>query len=155
MSVRISVLTVSDGVAHGAREDRSGAAIVAWAAEQGYTLVEHAIVPDETDQIAGQLIRWADSGEPGIILTTGGTGIAARDVTPEATRAVIEREAPGIAEALRNAGLRQTPRALLSRGVAGIRANSLIVNHWLTTSLRCCAATRSIDDASTSRHHTC
>jgi molybdopterin adenylyltransferase len=128
MSARIAVLTVSDGAAHGAREDRSGAAIVAWATEQGHTLVEHAVVPDETDQIAAHLIRWADLPESSIILTTGGTGIAARDVTPEATRAVIDRDAPGIAEALRSAGLRQTPRALLSRGVAGIRNNSLIVN---------------------------
>lgn len=128
MSVTIAVLTVSDGVALGTRDDRSGAAIVAWAGEQGHDVVAHTVVPDETHQIASQLARWADGGDIRIILTTGGTGIAARDVTPEATRAVIEREAPGIAEALRSAGLRQTPRAILSRGIAGIRGNSLIVN---------------------------
>ena len=128
MSVTIAVLTVSDGVALGTRDDQSGAAIVAWAKEQGHDVVAHTVVPDETHQIASQLARWADGGDIRIILTTGGTGIAARDVTPEATRAVIEREAPGIAEALRSAGLRQTPRAILSRGIAGIRGNSLIVN---------------------------
>lgn len=128
MTVRIAVLTVSDGAAHGVREDRSGTAIVTWAREQGHELVEHAIVPDETEQIVSHLIRWADAGDANLILTTGGTGLAPRDVTPEATRAVIERDAPGIAEALRSAGFRRTPRAILSRGIAGIRADALIVN---------------------------
>ena len=128
MSTRIAILTVSDGVSHGTREDRSGAAIATWAREQGHDIVGHAVVPDETHRIASQLLAWADSGETMIILTTGGTGITARDVTPEATRAVIEREAPGFAEALRSNGLLQTPRAILSRGIAGIRCNALIVN---------------------------
>lgn len=128
MSVKLAILTVSDGVARGVREDRSGAAIATWSREHGHEIVGQAIVPDETSQIVSQLIRWADDGHEKIILTTGGTGITARDVTPEATRAVIDREAPGLAEALRSAGLRQTPRALLSRGIAGIRANALIVN---------------------------
>ena len=86
------------------------------------------MVPDETHRIATQLIHWADAGDVALILTTGGTGLGPRDVTPEATRAVIERDAPGMAEALRSAGLRQTPRAALSRGIAGTRGQSLIVN---------------------------
>lgn len=128
MIVRIAILTVSDKGARGEREDKSGFAIASWARECGYEVVEHRVVPDESAQIVSQLVRWADDGVPKLILTTGGTGIGPRDVTPEATRAVIEREAPGFAEALRSAGLRQTPRAILSRGVAGTRANSLIVN---------------------------
>lgn len=128
MSVRIAVLTISDAGARGEREDRAGFAIATWAREQGYELVDHRVVPDETDQIATQLINWADDGNAKIILTTGGTGLGPRDVTPEATRAVIEREVTGLAEALRSAGLRQTPRAVLSRGVAGTRGNALIVN---------------------------
>ncbi len=128
MSVRVAVLTISDAGARGEREDRSGFAIASWAREQGYEVVAHRVVPDETDQIATQLIRLAADGDVTIILTTGGTGLGPRDVTPEATRAVIEREAPGLAEALRSAGLRQTPRAALTRGVAGTRGNTLIVN---------------------------
>lgn len=128
MSVRIAVLTISDAGARGDREDRSGYAIATWAREQGYDVVEHRVVPDETEQIVSALIRVADDGAAKIILTTGGTGLGPRDVTPEATRAVIEREAPGLAEALRSAGLRQTPRAALSRGVAGTRGDVLIVN---------------------------
>ncbi|HEY8063019.1 MAG TPA: MogA/MoaB family molybdenum cofactor biosynthesis protein [Gemmatimonadales bacterium] len=128
MSVRIAILTVSDGCAAGAREDRSGAAIAAWVREQGHEVAAHVVVPDETHRIATQLIHWADAGDTAVILTTGGTGLGPRDVTPEATRAVIERDAPGLAEALRSAGLRQTPRAALSRGVAGTRGKCLIVN---------------------------
>ena len=128
MSVRIAILTVSDAGARGQREDRSGAAIARWAREQGHTVVSHEIVPDETDQIVSRLLKWSDADQVSLILTTGGTGIAPRDVTPEATRAVIERDAPGFAEALRSAGLLKTPRAILSRGLAGIRGGTLIVN---------------------------
>lgn len=128
MSVRVAILTISDGCASGSREDRSGAAIGAWVREQGHELVAHVVVPDETHRIAMQLIQWADAGDAALILTTGGTGLGPRDVTPEATRAVIERAAPGLAEALRSAGLRQTPRAALSRGIAGTRGQCLIVN---------------------------
>jgi molybdenum cofactor synthesis domain-containing protein len=128
MTVRIAVLTISDAGARGEREDRSGFAIATWARARGYEVMDHRVVPDEVDRIVHQLILWADDGDAKIILTTGGTGLGPRDVTPEATRAVIEREAPGLAEALRGAGLLKTPRAVLSRGVAGIRGNALIVN---------------------------
>ncbi|HYU91501.1 MAG TPA: MogA/MoaB family molybdenum cofactor biosynthesis protein, partial [Gemmatimonadales bacterium] len=87
-----------------------------------------SVVPDETDRIVGKLVRWADSGEVDVILTTGGTGLTERDVTPEATQAVVERLAPGIAEALRGAAAPKFPRAWLSRGVAGTRGKTLIVN---------------------------
>lgn len=122
------MLTVSDLGAQGRRDDTSGDAIVAWAGDRGYEVVVRTIVPDETNLIAGRLSRWADSGEVDVILTTGGTGLAARDVTPEATLAVLERQAPGLAEALRAAAGRSFPRAFLSRGVAGTRGKTLIVN---------------------------
>jgi molybdenum cofactor synthesis domain-containing protein len=126
--VRIGVLTVSDLGAQGAREDTSGDAIVTWAAGRGYDIRVRTIVPDETSLIAGRLSRWADSGEVDVILTTGGTGLAARDVTPEATQIVLERPASGIAEALRAASGPRLPRAWLSRGIAGTRGKTLIVN---------------------------
>ena len=128
MTIRIAVLTVSDRGAAGQRADTSGDAIVAWAAERGFTLAARDIVPDESDRIARVLSEWADDGGADVILTTGGTGLAPRDVTPEATKAVIEREAPGIAEAIRADARRATPRSALSRGVAGTRGAALIVN---------------------------
>lgn len=128
MTLRIGVLTISDAGARGDREDRSGDAIVAWAQGAGHEVVIRALVPDETEQIARTLITWADGGSTEVILTTGGTGLAMRDVTPEATLAVLDREAPGIAEALRTAAIGQMPRAMLSRGVAGTRGTTLIVN---------------------------
>lgn len=126
--MRIGILTVSDMGAKGRREDTSGDAILDWAAGRGYEVVVRSIVPDETDRVAGKLVRWADSGEVDVILTTGGTGLAPRDVTPEATAAVVERDAPGIAEALRAAAGPSFPRAWLSRGRAGVRGRTLIVN---------------------------
>jgi molybdenum cofactor synthesis domain-containing protein len=126
--VRIGVLTVSDLGAAGRRADTSGDAIVAWAAGRGYEVVVRSVVPDEADRIAAKLARWADSGEVDVILTTGGTGLTARDVTPEATAAVLDRAAPGIAEALRAAAAPRFPRAWLSRGVAGTRGRTLVVN---------------------------
>lgn len=125
---RVAVLTVSDAGARGEREDRSGERIAAWVTARGATLVGRALVPDETPAIAAALLGWADGGGVDLILTTGGTGFTPRDVTPEATRAVLEREAPGIAEALRMAVYPRFPRAALSRGVAGIRGRTLIVN---------------------------
>lgn len=128
MPTRIAVLTVSDLGVVGQRADTSGDAICEWAGKRGYDVVVRSVVADDTDRIAAKLSRWADSGEVDVILTTGGTGLAARDVTPEATTAVLERPAPGIAEALRAAGGPRVPRAWLSRGVAGTRGKTLIVN---------------------------
>src|SRR3989475_3719334 len=126
--MRIGILTVSDLGAMGQRADTSGDAILAWAGGHGYEVAVRSVVPDETDRIAGKLARWADSGEVDVILTTGGTGLTARDVTPEATEAVMQRHAPGVAEALRAAAAPRFPRAWLSRGVAGTRGKTLIVN---------------------------
>lgn len=126
--VRVAVLTISDAGARGDRADGSGDAIVAWSAARGYVLAGRALVPDDADQIAARLAAWADQGEADLILTTGGTGLTARDVTPEATRRVLEKEAPGIAEALRMTVYPRFHRAALSRGAAGLRGRSLIVN---------------------------
>lgn len=126
--MRVGILTISDLGAAGRRADASGDAIAAWAAERGYEVVVRSIVADETDRIAGRLARWADSREVDLVLTTGGTGFTARDVTPEATAAVLDRPAPGIAEALRAAGARRVAGAALSRGLAGIRGATVIVN---------------------------
>jgi molybdenum cofactor synthesis domain-containing protein len=126
--MRIGILTVSDLGAQGRRDDGSGDAIAAWAAQRGLELMVRSVVPDETNLIAAKLIRWADSGEVDVVLTTGGTGLAERDVTPEATQVAIERPVPGIAEALRARGAKGFPRAWLSRGLAGTRGKTLIVN---------------------------
>ena len=126
--MRLGILTVSDLGAAGQREDTSGDAILAWAGERGYDVAVRSVVPDEPDRIAAKLARWADSGEVDVILTTGGTGLTERDVTPEATQAVLERAAPGIAEALRAGAAPAFPRAWLSRGLAGTRGKTLIVN---------------------------
>ena len=126
--MRLAVLTISDAGHRGERADTSGDAIAAWAAQRGYTLAGRGLVPDDTVAIAAALTRWADADSADLILTTGGTGLTARDVTPEATRAVLDKEAPGIAEALRMAVYARFPRAALSRGIAGVRAKALIVN---------------------------
>jgi molybdenum cofactor synthesis domain-containing protein len=119
------VLTVSDGVAEGTREDKSGDLLAALLGEEGYD-VERRVVPDDRDAIAEAIAELAE--EAAVVLTTGGTGLGPRDVTPEATKEVLERDAPGIAEALRADSLAKTPHALLSRGVAGVRGRSLVVN---------------------------
>lgn len=127
--VRVGILTVSDRAHRGEYEDRSGPLLRRLIADRlGWTVAEEGVVPDEQAQIERELIRWADEAGLDLILTTGGTGFAPRDVTPEATRAVIEREAPGLAEAMRAASLRVTPHAMLSRAVCGIRGRTLIVN---------------------------
>jgi molybdenum cofactor synthesis domain-containing protein len=126
--MRIGILTISDLGAVGQRADTSGDAILDWSAEHGYEVVVRSVVADETDRISGKLARWADSGEVDVVLTTGGTGLTERDVTPEATAAILEREASGIAEALRAASGPSFPRAWLSRGRAGTRGKTLIVN---------------------------
>jgi molybdopterin adenylyltransferase len=123
--VKAAVLTVSDGVAEGTREDESGDLLARLLAEEEYE-VERKIVPDDRDAIAEAIAELAE--EASVVLTTGGTGLGPRDVTPEATAEVLERAAPGIAEALRADSLAKTPHALLSRGVAGVRGRSLVVN---------------------------
>jgi molybdenum cofactor synthesis domain-containing protein len=128
MTLRIAILTISDAGSRGERADTSGDAIASWAAGKGYTLAERTLVPDETGRIAATLAAWADGGKADLVLTTGGTGLTPRDVTPEATRAVLDREAPGIAEALRMSAYPRYPRAALSRGLAGVRGSTLIVN---------------------------
>jgi len=128
MPIRVGVLTVSDSGAAGQRDDRSGDTIEGWVRDSGFELAGRDLVPDETDMIAQLLMRWADEGVADVILTTGGTGFSPRDVTPEATRAVLEREAPGVAEAIRSSSRETVPRSMLSRGVAGIRNATLIVN---------------------------
>jgi len=128
MAFRVGVLTVSDLASQGRRADDSGDAVAAWAHGRGFEVVVRSVVPDETDRIAAKLSRWSDSGEVDLVLTTGGTGLGVRDVTPEATLAVLERAAPGIAEALRAAAAPEFPRAWLSRGAAGTRGQTLIVN---------------------------
>ena len=126
--VRVAVLTISDAGHRGERADTSGDAITGWVSERGYQLAARALVPDETVEIVRALMAWADAGLTDLILTTGGTGLTPRDITPEATRAVLEREAPGIAEALRASVLGTFPRAALSRGLAGVRGRTLIIN---------------------------
>src|ERR671925_11447 len=128
MSLRIAILTVSDAGSRGERADGSGDAIATWAKGKGYRLTERALVPDETARIATTIAGWADGDAADLILTTGGTGLTPRDVTPEATRAVLDKEAPGIAEVLRMAVYPRFPRAALSRGAAGVRGRSLIIN---------------------------
>lgn len=126
--MRVGILTVSDGVACGTREDESGERLEAWALSEGFKVTRRDVVPDEALPLTSTLVRWADEGACDLLLTTGGTGLTPRDGTPEATLAAIEREAPGIAEALRTAGRAKTPYAALGRGVAGTRAATLIVN---------------------------
>jgi molybdenum cofactor synthesis domain-containing protein len=121
------VLTISDSAARGEREDRSGPALRDRLRASGWE-AEVQVLPDEHEMIAGRLRDAADCGLYSAVFTTGGTGIAPRDVTPEATRAVIEREVPGLAEWMRFEGMKKTPRAILSRGVCGTRGGTLIVN---------------------------
>ena len=126
--MRVAVLTISDAGARGERADVSGDGIVTWASERGYALVARALVPDDSVEIVRQLLAWCDGDEADLVLTTGGTGLSPRDNTPEATRAVLDREALGIAERLRVVCIDSFPRAALSRGVAGSRGRTLIVN---------------------------
>jgi molybdopterin adenylyltransferase len=127
-AIRVAIITVSDGVVAGAREDRSGDRIAAWAGTRGHAVVARETVTDDSDRIAASLILCCDRGNADLVLTTGGTGFTERDVTPEATRAVLEREVPGLPEAIRTRGAAAKPHAWLSRGVAGIRGRALVVN---------------------------
>lgn len=128
MSYTAAVITVSDLGSRGQRKDTSGPAVCGMLEEAGFTVVHTAIVPDEKEQISAALRDCADERRVGLIVTTGGTGLSPRDVTPEATLAVLEREIPAIPVAMWTEGLEITPRAMLSRAVAGTRGNSLILN---------------------------
>jgi len=128
MSLRAAVLVASDGCAQGEREDASGRAIRERLESSGIVVAGFAIVPDDADAIAAELIRFSDDLRVDIVLTTGGTGLGPRDVTPEATARVLRCQIPGIAEMLRSAGQRKTPHAMLSRGIAGLRGSTIIVN---------------------------
>ncbi|HIE57543.1 MAG TPA: MogA/MoaB family molybdenum cofactor biosynthesis protein [Anaerolineales bacterium] len=126
--VRVGILTVSDRSSRGERPDASGPALQQQVSELGWQVVKMDIVPDDRAILKDILTRWSDDGSLDVILTTGGTGFTPRDVTPEATLAVVDRLAPGLAEAMRAASLQITPHAMLSRAVAGIRGQTLVVN---------------------------
>ena len=126
--MRIAILTISDACSRGERKDESGDIIASWAAGRKATVAARSLVPDETLDIVRTLTAWCDNDEADLVITTGGTGVAPRDITPEATRVVIEREAPGIAEELRRHGMASTKYSMISRGVAGVRNKTLIVN---------------------------
>ena len=126
--MRVAVLTISDAGSRGERADSSGDAIAAWASANNHELAQRSVVPDDVVEIVRTLLDWSDNESADLILTTGGTGLSPRDRTPEATRAVIEVEAPGLIERVRVATLESFPRGALSRAVAGVRNKSVIVN---------------------------
>jgi molybdopterin adenylyltransferase len=126
--IRVAVLTVSDSAVRGTREDLSGPRLVSHCKSKLWSVVAHDTVPDDLELISTALRNWADGDAASLILTTGGTGVAPRDVTPEATAAVIERQIPGLPELMRSRGLEQTPFSVLSRALAGSRKRTLIVN---------------------------
>jgi len=128
MTLRFGILTSSDRCSRGERPDLSGPALADLVIAQGWTVAHTAIVPDDLGELRETLSRWADGGGMDIILTTGGTGFAPRDITPEATNLVIDRPAPGLAEAMRQESRKVTPHAMLSRAVAGMRGRVLIIN---------------------------
>ncbi len=126
--MKAAILTLSDKGSRGERVDESGPALVAWLADRGVTIVKSEVIPDEFEQIVSVLSDWADQQVADLIVTTGGTGVSPRDVTPEATMQVAARLIPGIGELMRLKSLEKTPMAALSRAVAGIRGQSLIIN---------------------------
>jgi molybdopterin adenylyltransferase len=128
MSMHFSVLTVSDRSSRGERPDTSGPALVESVKSLGWTIIQTKIVPDDFESIRSILVAWCDQDGVDVILTTGGTGFSPRDITPEATLSVIDRTAPGLAEAMRFESLKVTPHAMLSRAVTGIRGRTLIIN---------------------------
>ncbi|HZD55090.1 MAG TPA: MogA/MoaB family molybdenum cofactor biosynthesis protein [Anaerolineales bacterium] len=128
MQLRFGLITVSDRSARGERPDTSGPALEKEVVAQGWQVIRRTIIPDDLVPLRDLLVSWAASGELDVILTTGGTGFSPRDVTPEATRGAIERDAPGLAEAMRSASLKVTPHAMLSRAQAGMRGDTLIIN---------------------------
>ena len=126
--MKAAVLTLSDKGSRGERADASGPALSSWLAERAVETTRTEIIPDEAELIATKLTEWADSGEFDLILTTGGTGVSPRDVTPEATMTVVERIIPGFGEVMRARSLEKTPHAIISRAIAGIRGKCLIIN---------------------------
>ena len=128
MNLRFGILTVSDRSSRGERVDASGPALVGIVQSKGWQVAGQKIVPDEIEEIQTALKTWADSGKMDVIFTTGGTGFSPRDVTPEATRAIVERFTPGLDEAMRAASLQVTPHGMLSRSISGIRSRTLIIN---------------------------
>jgi molybdopterin adenylyltransferase len=128
MPIRAAILTISDKGAAGEREDTSGAAIRELLEGIGATIDRHKVIPDDRAMISARLKEWTGEGNLDLIVTTGGTGLSPRDVTPEATRELLDHEVPGIAEAMRAEGLKHTPMSMLSRAVAGVRGHTLIVN---------------------------
>ena len=128
MAYTVGVITASDKSSRGEREDLSGPAIRAMVQDAGGTVLRYLVLPDEAELLTETLRAWADAGDLDVLFTTGGTGLSPRDVTPEATLAVLHREVPGIAEALRVESLKKTPMAMLSRAVAGVRGRTLIIN---------------------------
>jgi molybdopterin adenylyltransferase len=128
MNLRFAVLTVSDRSSRGERADSSGPALIEEIERQGWSVIRQSILPDDLAMLSEFIASWADREDVDIILTTGGTGFAPRDVTPEATRAIIERDAPGLAEAMRAASAAKSPHAMLSRAIAGIRGRVLVIN---------------------------
>ena len=125
---KIAIITVSDKGYRGEREDRSGKYMLDYFKEKGWEISDYSIVPDEVDIIKDKLIDICDSQKANLVITTGGTGFSERDVTPEATEVVIERKVPGFSEIIRIEGQKKTPRAILSRGISGIRKKTLIIN---------------------------
>ena len=128
MTLRFGILTISDRSSRGERPDASGPALLDAVIAMGWQVIETCIIPDDVQAICQKLADWVDSNRFDIVLTTGGTGFAPRDVTPDATRLVVERLTPGLDEAMRNASLRVTPHAMLSRAISGIRRQTLIIN---------------------------
>lgn len=126
--IKVGIITASDKGSKGEREDRSGLVIAEMVRERGWEVTDYVILPDEREELASQMKQWCDTEYVDLILTTGGTGFSPRDYTPEATLDIIERNVPGIPEAMRYYSLQITPRAMLSRSVAGIRKKTLIIN---------------------------
>ncbi len=126
--MKAAILTLSDRGARGERADASGPALEQWLAEQGVKTLHTEIIPDDEEAIVVKLMGWADSGAFDLILTTGGTGVSPRDVTPDATLRVVDRILPGFGEVMRARSMEKTPHAMISRAIAGIRGETLIIN---------------------------
>lgn len=128
MSLRIGILTISDAGSRGERKDTSGDAIADWVKARGVWQAQRSVVPDVAEAITNQLTSWSDRDKVDVIITTGGTGLTERDITPEATESILDYLVPGIPEAMRMSAYERFPRAILSRGLAGVRGSTLIIN---------------------------